>query len=112
VVDLQLDSWEQQGSTVVVVSGELDVATAPQLRQALVALLDDGATRLVLVLDAVGLLDSTGLGVLVGAVKRARGLDGDLVVACDDERVRRVFELTRLDRAIDLFRTVDEAVAG
>lgn len=111
MVDLGLDTWTSGASTVLVVSGEVDVATAPRLRQKLLALNEEGARHVVVVLDGVGLLDSTGLGVLVGAVKRLRGHGGDLVVVCDDERIRKVFELTRLDRAIDLHRTTDEAIA-
>ncbi len=108
MIDLGLDTWTRGSWTVLVVSGELDVATAPRLRQRLVALVEEGARHVAVDLSAVGLLDSTGLGVLIGAVKRLRGHGGDLVVVCDDDRIRRVFELTRLDRAIDLHRTLEE----
>jgi anti-sigma B factor antagonist len=63
-------------------------------------------------LDDVGFLDSTALGVLVGVLKRARSEDGDVRIVCTQPRVRKVFEITRLDSAFDLFDSVDEAVRG
>lgn len=107
-MDLGLHTWTQGDWTILAVSGEVDVATAPKFRQEIVALVESGARRLAIDLSAVGLLDSTGLGVLVGAVKRLRGHGGDLVIVCDENRIRKVFELTRLDRAIDLYQTIEE----
>lgn len=108
MVDLGMESWTRGTWTVLAVSGELDVASAPSLRQRLVSLVEQGAREVIVDISAVGLLDSTGLGVLIGAVKRLRGHGGDLVVTCDQERIRRLFEITRLDRAIDLYATIDE----
>ncbi len=108
MVDLGLDTWTRGTWTILAVSGELDVATAPRLRQRLVSLVEHGARNIIVDISAIGLLDSTGLGVLIGGVKRLRGHGGDLVVVCDQERIRRLFEITRLDRAIDLHRTIDE----
>ena len=88
------------------------MATAPGLRERLHGLLAEETQRLVVDLDDVGFLDSTALGVLVGALKRARGEGGDVRIVCTQPRVRKVFEITRLDSAFDLFDTVDEAVRG
>jgi anti-sigma B factor antagonist len=70
------------GRTVVEVSGEIDVYTAPKLREALLSLVDSGTYRLIVDMSGVEFLDSTGLGVLVGGLKRVRAHDGaiDLVV--------------------------------
>ena len=63
-------------------------------------------------LDGVDFLDSTGLGVLVGALKRVRSNDGDLYLVCTQPRIRKVFEVTGLTKVFSLFDTVDDAVKG
>lgn len=100
------------GWSVARVAGELDVATAPRLREQLLAALTDGRRNLVLDLTGVAFLDSTGLGVIVGVLKRARTLGGDLRIVCPEGSVRRVFEITALDRTMSLSDTVDAALAG
>src|SRR2546423_11636914 len=111
-MDLGLVEREQDGWTVLAVSGEIDIATAPSLREKLHSLLADTKPRLVIDLDDVGFLDSTALGVLVGALKRARTDDGVVRIACAQPRVLKVFEITRLDSAFDLYDSVEEAVRG
>ncbi len=98
--------------TVLHVRGEIDMASAPQLRQEVVRVIDRGDHDLVLDLTEVAFCDSTGIGVVVAAVKRARTAGGDVRVVCVNERLREMFAITRLDRVFDLFDLVDEAVAG
>ena len=98
--------------TVLTVAGELDVAGGPDLRQHVMAAVRTGATRLVLDLTGVDFIDSFGLGVLVGALKRVRLLDGDLRLVVPEPRVRRVFEVCDLDRVFTLHTTLDDALAG
>lgn|SRR3954449_5572684 len=111
-MDLGLEVHEQDGWSVLAVSGEIDMATAPMLRERIHALIADQKSNLVVDLDDVGFLDSTALGVLVGGLKRARTDGGEIRIACAQPRVRKVFEITRLDSAFDLFDTVGEAVRG
>ncbi|HEV3226643.1 MAG TPA: STAS domain-containing protein [Acidimicrobiales bacterium] len=111
-MELGLIVREQDGWTVLAVSGEIDIATAPSLRERLHSLLAEDQHRLVIDLDDVGFLDSTALGVMVGALKRARTDGGEVRIVCTQPRVRKVFEITRLDTAFDLFDSVDEAVRG
>jgi anti-sigma B factor antagonist len=107
-MDLGLEVAEHDGVAVLGLRGEVDMSTAPRLRQAIVELAAGGRHRVVVDLDKVEFLDSTGLGVLVSGLKRFRTLGGDLVLSCTQPRILRVLEITRLDRAF----TVCDSVVG
>jgi anti-sigma B factor antagonist len=111
-MQLRTEVTEIAGWTIVHVYGELDVATTPDLRELLVGLVSGGSTKLVLDLDGVDFLDSTGLGTIISALKRARTHGGDLRLVCTQARIARLFEITGLDKAVPLQPSVDVAVAG
>lgn len=111
-MELGLAVSERGGWAVLAVNGELDMATAPEVRERLHALLADGKRKLVVDLDEVGFLDSTALGVLVGVLKRVRTHDGELRLVCTQPRVLKVFEITRLDQAFDIRDSVGAAVTS
>jgi anti-sigma B factor antagonist len=94
--------------TVVEVMGEIDVSTAAVLREGLATLIDSGHTDLVVDLTGVEFLDSTGLGVLVGALKKVRRHDGRLQLVIDSERLLKVFRITALTQVF----TIDSTVAA
>lgn len=98
--------------TVLSVLGEVDVYTAPRLREKLVELVSDGHRRIVADLEAVDFLDSTGLGVLVGGLKRLRSFDGDLSLVCTQPRILKVFEITGLTNVFRISGSIDEAIAN
>jgi anti-sigma B factor antagonist len=100
-----------RGWSVVDVTGDLDMAAAPALRQLVLQLLAQGDRRITVDLTAADFVDSTGLGALVAALKRVRTHDGELVVVCPDARLRRLFELTDLVSVFGLRQTVDELPA-
>ncbi len=112
MIDLGLDLVERDGWAVLVVSGEVDVATAPRLRERLIELVNRGHHRIVVDLVGVEFLDSTGLGVLVGALKRVRTHDGELALVCAEPRILKVFEITGLTKVFSIFGSVDEAVGA
>jgi anti-sigma B factor antagonist len=88
---------------VLALAGSVDLATLPQLGNALFRLVGDHSGRRVAVdLDGVDVLDDTGLGILLGAAGRARQDGGDVVVVVSDERLRARFTATGFDRAVDV----------
>lgn len=94
---------------IIELEGEVDVYTAPQLKQQIISILDGGAKILAINLTKVDYLDSTALGVLIGGLKRMREKDGNMVLVCPSPRIRRVFEITGLDKIFDIYDTEEDA---
>ena len=97
---------------VIAVSGEIDVATAPQLRECLHRVIAQGESTIVLDLLGVTFLDSTALGVLVGALKRCRELGGDLHIVVADPRILKIFEITGLTNVFTIAESLPAAGAS
>jgi anti-sigma B factor antagonist len=110
-VDLSISSEARGEVTVVHVGGEIDVYTAPVLRERLDEHISAGRHNLVVDLEGVSFMDSTGLGVLVGRLKLVRVNDGTLRLVCSSERILKVFSITGLDRVFHIFASVEEALA-
>lgn len=108
-MELALTSRTDGPYEIVEVGGEIDVYTAPRLREALVEAIDRGHTRLIVDVERVDFLDSTGLGVLVGALKKVRAEDGSLDIVCTQERIRKIFEITGLNHVFGLHDSVAAA---
>lgn len=98
--------------TVVRVSGDLDVMAAPRLREQFADLVRRGHYDVVVDLDEVSFLDSTGLAVLVNALKRVRAHDGWLRLVCTNERTIQIFRITGLTRTFGIYPTTAEALAA
>ena len=107
-----MSTRDEDGRTIVAATGEVDVYTAPVLDEALSTAVSGGATRLVVDLSGVDFLDSTGLSVLVKALKRVRDSDGSLDVVVIAERVNKVFRITGLDQVIPVHASLADALAG
>ena len=111
-MELALTSRSVEEFEIIEVGGEVDVYTAPKLREAIVTAIDAGHTKLVIDVQKVDFLDSTGLGVLVGALKKVRAEGGSLDIVCTQERILKIFQITGLDKVFGLHGSVDDAVAG
>lgn len=97
---------------VVRIKGEIDVYTAPQLRETVLGLIAKGVQHVIADLRDVEFLDSTGLGAIVGGSKRLRTNNGSLILAANTERIIRLFRITGLDRAFTIYPSVIEAIAA
>jgi anti-sigma B factor antagonist len=98
------------GVAGVVVLGEADIYTAPELKEALTAAIETGATSVLVDLSGATFIDSTTLGVLMGAVRRLRPRGGEVAIACADPNICRIFEITLLDRVFRIFPTPGEGL--
>jgi anti-sigma B factor antagonist len=96
---------------VIELAGELDLYTAPELKQELLRVIDGGARIVVVDLTDTTFIDSTTLGVLLGGLKRLRPAGGSLLLVCGDRNIRKIFEITLLDRVFTIVETRAEALA-
>jgi len=108
-MELDLRVQQQDDRAVVHVSGEIDLATCPQLRDVLAELVDRGIYHLVVDLEQVSFLDSSGIGVLMGVYRRIREHGGSLRLTAPSAQVRRVLDLTRVTMVVPICATLDEA---
>ncbi len=95
---------------VLAVRGEIDLFTAPELKQVLAESIEAGRVRIIVDLTDTTFLDSTALGVLIGAVKRLRSRDGALAIVNVDENISKTFEITGLDQIFTIVPTREEAI--
>jgi len=111
-VDLKLGHHARDGIEVIDIRGEIDMYTAPRLRELLIDLVSQGSYQLVVNLDKVGFLDSTGLGVLVGGLRRVRAHDGSLDLVCTQQRILKILKITGLTEVFGIYETADQAIAA
>ena len=109
---LSVSTTERDDVVIVTVAGEVDVYTAPQLRSALEERVAAGQNKIVVDLQGVAFIDSTGLGVLVGQLKALRKVEGSLHIVCSDERILRLLAITGLDQILPLHDSVDAALTA
>jgi len=97
--------------TVLAARGEIDIAAVPTFRDHLRRLVDDGSTSIVIDLSDVRFIDSAGLRVLVDGLTRARRRDADMRIACPSASLRRTFEISGLDKVMNVHESVEDATA-
>jgi len=111
--EFRLDTIGPAGDCAVLrVTGEVDVYTAPMLRERIREFAASGAVRLIADLGQVDFLDSTGLGVLVGGLKRLREDGGSLALVIETPRILRVFQVTGLTKAFATWPSVSDAITA
>lgn len=97
---------------VVSVTGEIDLFTAPEFKQRVAAPIDEGRTHVVVDLTQTTFIDSSSLGVLIGAHRRLRRLEGRLVIVCVNDAIVKTFRITGLDGVFTIVERLDEALNG
>lgn len=109
-IDIEVSNKDE--FKVIRPSGDLDVYTVGSLRDAIGDMIEEGSTKVVVDLDAVPFMDSSGLGALMGGVRRLREAGGDLAIACTREQHLKLFTITGFGEGVSIAPTVDEAASG
>jgi len=110
-VDIKVNVREAQGQTYVVdLNGEIDVYTSPKVKDAIGDLIDKGHYNLVINLEKVRYIDSTGLGVLIGGLKRVREHGGTVNLVCTNPQIKKIFDITGLVKIFGIYDDEDAAM--
>ncbi len=109
-MDIKLNVREVKGEGYVVeLNGEIDVYTSPKVKDAISELIDQGHYNLVINLEKVRYIDSTGLGVLIGGLKRVREHGGSVNLVCTNPQIKKIFDITGLVKIFGIFDDEDAA---
>ena len=112
-MNFQISDEEINSDThLIELGGEVDLYTAPEFKERMVQVIEAGKNHVVVDLSNATFIDSTTLGVLVGGVKRLRPNGGALALVCSDQNIRKIFEITGLDRVFPIHDSRDEALAA
>ncbi|SHN32013.1 STAS domain-containing protein [Gracilibacillus kekensis] len=105
-MNLEIEVMENDEKQQVKLTGEIDAYTAPKLKEALLPLTKMGNTTVVVDLEQVNYMDSTGLGVFISALKSTKEYGSELRLVALQGRVQRLFEITGLDSVLNIDSTV------
>ena len=109
-IELEIETRHDDGWTVLATVGELDLYTAPRLRDEVLATVERGEHRIAIDLNGVGFIDSTGLGILVACLKRVREQGGALVlISPETSPLRRLLSLTGLEQVLPTYAALGDA---
>lgn len=111
-MDLDIAVRRNGKATIIELSGEVDAYTSARFREVMVETIENGGANLIVSMLGVEYIDSSGLGALVGGLKRASEHNGRIVIVCDQPQVRKVFEITGLEKVFPLFDMEDAAVGS
>ena len=110
-MDIKVNVREAQHDTYVVdLNGEIDVYTSPKVKDAIGDLIDKGHYNLVINLENVRYIDSTGLGVLIGGLKRVREHGGTVNLVCTNPQIKKIFDITGLVKIFGIYEDEDAAM--
>jgi len=108
-MELDIKTERTDGSCVITVAGEVDVYTSPTLKREIARVMDDGCDDVIVDLEKIGFIDSSGLGVLVSSLRAVREQGGTMRLVCTSDSILKIFRITGLDKVFPLFASVEEA---
>ncbi len=108
-MELEITSERSDDVCTMILRGEVDVYAAPRLKEAIIELIESGCPQILVDLEGVGFIDSSGLGVLVGGLRRAKERDGAIRLVCTRENVLKIFRITGLDKVFAIFPDAEGA---
>ncbi|NLN77590.1 MAG: STAS domain-containing protein [Armatimonadetes bacterium] len=109
-MDLVINVRRNGAVPIIDLSGEVDAYTSARFREAMVELIDGGSANLIISMLKVDYIDSSGLGALVGGLKRSTENGGRIVIVCDNPQIRKVFEITGLEKVFPIFEAEVDAL--
>lgn len=109
-MDLVISVRNEGSVPIIDLSGEVDAYTSARFREAMVDLIETGAANLIVSMMKVEYIDSSGLGALVGGLKRSTERGGRILIVCDNPQIRKVFEITGLEKVFPLYDVEADAV--
>lgn len=109
-MELSMTTEDRGTACTVALVGEVDVYTSPKLKQELSQIIDDGCLDIIVDLDGLDFIDSSGLGVLVSSLRTVKELGGTIRLVCSKNGILKIFRITGLDKVFPVFATVEEAV--
>jgi len=112
VYTMEMHLREEKFIQILTCRGRLDVQVSNRLKERVQEILNKGSARLIIDLDGIELLDSSGLGALVACLRRGKEQDGEIKLAGLRPEVRSIFEITRVSRVFDIYEDVSEALAA
>jgi anti-sigma B factor antagonist len=108
-MELEITTVQADGVCMMSLDGEVDVYTAPRLKESLIGQIESGCSRIIVDLQDVGFIDSSGLGVLVGGLRRAKERDGTIRLVCTRDNILKIFRITGLDKVFAIFPDAAQA---
>lgn len=108
-MELDIITEQADGICTMSLNGEVDVYTAPRLKETLIQQIESGCARIIVDLEEVGFIDSSGLGVLVGGLRRAKERNGTIRLVCTRDNILKIFRITGLDKVFAIFPSAGEA---
>jgi len=108
MVDIKIDLKEANELPVIEVTGEVDVYTAPKLKSRILSLIDNQQYSMIIDLNGVDFMDSSGLGVLVGGLKRVGPHEGNIALVLNRPNILKIFKITGLDKVFKIYGSVEE----
>jgi len=104
--EMRVDNRDENGKIRIIISGEIDISTAPDFKTRLYEVIGDGTKDIELVCDGLSYIDSTGLGILVGALKRVKNHQNNVYIYQLRENIKKLFRITGLDKVFILEEAV------